>query len=178
MTTPPAPLKETDVPKPPKYGCDDEVVYEYVLNNVADEVWEVTDEDLQYRDHPPLRVVVTLASLERLAIEAARRGDFKRFAGLMKNPEYLPGPEAREIMSSKQEGTFKGTGGRPKQPRSRRENAQYFAAKEVDHFTKVLRRIYPEEKGHRERAITFAAWWAKISRQSLDTYLRSRHRLR
>ena len=172
--------------KPPKLSDDDALVAKWVGEIVDDDNDDANnDDDFEFShpwyDHPPLRMSEVLASMECEAIEAAEDGNLEPLGALIENPLFkdygVLRPKAMAIISAKLRGTFKPRRGPHKQSRWQRDlNPARGAAEEVKQIVAVLREHYPKEKGHRDRAIGIAAARAGITRQKLETYLRSRHR--
>ena len=170
--------------KPPKLSDDDALVAKWVgeiVDHANDKQAAYDFVDELMRDHPPLRMSAILASMEREAIEAAEDRNLEPLGALIENPLFkdygVLSPKAMAIISAKLRGTFKPRRGPHKQSRWQRDlNPARGAAKEVDQIEHVLRTYYPKEKGHRDRAIGIAAARAAITRQKLETYLKSRHR--
>lgn len=164
--------------KPPKYN--DDAALDTWLENIFEEHAAQDAIEESMRDHPPLRVTVTAASIERVAIEAAEHGDFKQLADMIEK-KWVLSENAMAMIAAKLKGTFKATKlGRPKQTFLQRDlNPMYDAAEEVDKIIHILKRQYPKEKGHTDRAIDIAAKRAGVNRQKLDSYYKkSRHRRR
>jgi hypothetical protein len=166
----------------PKYN-DDDALAKWLAEIIADADDEAAAREFSeesMRDHPPLRVTVTTELIERAAIEAADRGNFKALADMIEKGNDLS-PKAMAMIAAKLKGTFKPSKlGRPKQPIWKRDlNPMHDAAKEVDKITVILKRRYPKETGHTDRAIDIAAKLSKVNRQKLYShYNKSPHRRR
>ena len=166
--------------KPPKLSDDDALVAEWV-GKIVDDAND--DAELEFFErpwdtHPPLRVTVTAASIERAAIADAERGNFKPLADVIEKGS--PSPMARAMIAAKLRGTFKGRSGAPKKTFLEHDlDPKYGAAKEVEKIIHVLNRYYPKAKGHTQRAIAIAAMRAGIDPEKFSNYyLKSRHRRR
>jgi hypothetical protein len=88
---------------------------------------------------------------EREAVAAARLGNFKPLGTLVGQGQTLD-PEAIDLIAARLSGDFKAKRGKP--PRRR---ANDFAADEVATIQELLQRHYPDQRGHRDRAIDIAA---------------------
>jgi hypothetical protein len=177
--------------RPPKWN-DDAGVAALVNDEFLE--WERLDAmESVYRDEPDLTASELFARMERNAVEAAERGDFKPLAEMLKQKNPLIkwlrrdlklhlGPKADALLAERITGEDRGKRGRgrPKQTVEQRHinTPVHGAANEVEDIERILRRHYPDEKKIRERAITVAAERAGIRRQTLVNYLKSKRRIR
>ena len=175
-------------PKIPRWS-DDAGVAALVNDEFLE--WERLDAmDAVVQVLPDIKESEIFASMEREAIAAAERGDFKPLAKILeqKNPlikqlsgKFQLGEKARTILAERITGKDSGKRkrGRPKQSIEERyaNTKVHGAAAELRDIQRVLRRHYPNEKKIRERAITVAAGRAGIRRKILENYLRSDRRL-
>ena len=121
--------------------------------------------------------------MEREAF-APPSGNLKPLGDMIENPMFKQfggklSPKALTLIAAKLRNEFKPRRGPKRKFISswhRDLIPAYAAEEEIDQITVVLKKHFPNEKAHRERAITIAAARAGISRKELDTHLKSRHR--
>jgi hypothetical protein len=124
---------------------DEEAVADFVHRRYDGEFdpLEEAQRDLLMGDSIKVRIRSN-AEIETDAIEDAKRGDFRRLAGLLRRGAVL-GPEARALIADALMGT-KRTRGRPKMDPSRRSRQVPGAAQESLEIKAFLKAYYPEQK--------------------------------
>jgi len=157
---------------------DEEAVVAWVdeqINEAIDPIYEMSF-DAQVPNFPRSWY---RESIEREAVEAARRGNFRQLAKFFKLAPSDLSQEARELIAQRLVGEYKARRGRPKQDPEERRAASpvHNAATDFLEIKGILDQWWPEERGRRDRAIAIAADKAGIEFGTLFNYLKSNRRL-